>query len=343
MRSRQQGFILVLTLFVLAASAIAVGFFGERVERALADAAARQRRTDGLVALDNTRAELLFRFATSYVSPIGLMQGTDILSLDDTLYQGDQGTLLQVQDTNGLFNLNTKSPEKLAAFLKALDVADERIPRLVDTLLDYTDPNSTLHRLNGATAADYIAAGMQAPANRPLLSPLELQRVLGWRELVREPRDATIESLTTTAESKFVNPGTASWQVLFSLGGMTRETAKWIVAQRDPLRPFDATMLAGANGVDTSRFQFTALPFPSDTLRVTQAIPGYAVVLRYNVTFTPDTPGGPWRIDNFYRIERREQPDTANGTTPPSEPSKVAKRLPALPEQAVAALPAVAF
>jgi len=342
LRTRQHGFILVLTLFVLAAAAIAIGYFGDRVGRALNDAAERQRRVDGMVALNNTRNEILFRFATSYVSPSGLMQGTEVITLDDTVYQGDQGTLVQMQDTNGLFNLNTKSPERISAFLQALDVPDAQIPRLVDTLLDYTDPNPGLHRLNGATAADYAAAGMRPPANRALISPLELQNVLGWRELVKAPRAESIESLSTTAESKFVNPGTARWQVLYSMGGFTREIAKWMVEQRDPLRPFDATQLAGKTGADISRFQFAALPFPSDTLRVTQTIPGYAVVLRYNVTFTSDQPGGPWRIDNFYRVERHE-PDTANGTNPISERNSLAKPLPAIPAEAVAALPAVGF
>ena len=79
---------------------------------------------------------------------------------------------------------------------------------LIDKFLDYLDANS-FRRLNGAEAPEYLEAGLDPPANAPLRTPLEVRRVLGWRDIEGLARDDT-PRLTSIAPVA----GSLAWQAL---------------------------------------------------------------------------------------------------------------------------------
>jgi len=205
---RQAGFVLAVTLWLLAGIAVAVGLMTlwarAQIEQAHVDS---QRLGDEIAAVE-TRDTLLYIASTREFTLAGLpLQplGEDALSarrldelggaildpvggelrLDATLYRGRGSALFALQDEAGLFSIRSPSPGALERFLRAENVDVDKIPRLRDTLLDYIDEDD-LVRLHGAEARDYERAHRAPPPNRPLMLPAELPRVLGWDELPPE-------------------------------------------------------------------------------------------------------------------------------------------------------------
>lgn len=302
---------LVLTLWILAAIAIAAGFFGERVQKSLQLAQLRQNLTDKQIGLSNTRAEILFRLGTNYLSPYGLGQKVDGVALDDRRYQAE-GTTIQLLDARALINLNVVGDEQLFRLLGALDVPADQRPRLIDTLRDYADDDG-LRRLNGAESNEYIARGMAPPRDAALISPMELKNVLGWADTPALWQGVPVTDLTTVGDVVAINPNTAPWQVLASLPGITPEMARAIVARRQ-LEPLTVAMVDQMAGSNLQQFPPPAIAYPATSMRITQRADGLPWAIRYNVRLTPQSNLSPWQIDYFYRLEEKTGPGRATKT-----------------------------
>lgn len=313
---RQSGFILPLTLWILAAVAIAAGVFAERMMGALELARLSQQRVQNLIDMADTRAEILFRLASTPMSLYGL--GADpaqAVALDDRPYRGEGSTLVRLQDDRGLFNLNLSRAENIHRFLGALNIPYEQRSYLVDTLNDYVDADDFKH-LNGAEAREYEAAGLPPPRNAPLVTPYEARNVYGWGDSAPLWKNGLLTELTVTGLSVGLNPNTAPWQVLMALPGMTEEIAKNIIEsrQRNPIRSVEQV----APWMESSSMVLLTEVFtlPSDSVRVTQTVPGQAWAMRYNVALTPNAANAPWRIDYSYKIESPYGHDERAGQAP---------------------------
>lgn len=297
----QRGFVLVLTLWVLAAIAIAAAYFGERVQASLRLATARQDLAQAQIILNNGRAEVLYRLATSPMSAYGLGDPPDVVRLDDRFYSESDG-LVQMQDVGGLVDLNTASDELMMRLLVGLGVPGDTSLTLVDTLRDYVDADD-LRRLNGAESAQYRAIGRpDLPRNEALQSPQELRDVYGWAQQPSLWDSGKLLELTTTDGTARLNPNTAPLGVLTVLPGVTPEAARLIVEHREaePITPAWMDRMLGT--------RFNTLPsplrnFPFTAVRVTQRVPGLPWALRYNVELTPKGSATPWKITYFYRLE----------------------------------------
>lgn len=300
-RRADQGFVLVLTLWVLAAVAIAAGFFGERVQASLRLAAARRDLAQAQIVLANGQAEALYRLGTSPMSPWGLGDRPDVVWLDGRPYAESGGTI-ELQDAAGLLNVNAFADEPMSRVLTTMGVPSERHAMLMDSLRDYVDTDN-LRRLNGAENAQYAAIGRpDLPRNAPLLSPPELRDVLGWSDQPTLWSSGGVLGFTTTEGSPRLNPNTAPWQVLTALPGVTREVAQVIIARRE-LQPVDAAWIDGLLGTQFNTMLSPLQTFPSNLVRVTQRAPGLPWWLRYNVELTPKGVTAPWKISFFYRLE----------------------------------------
>jgi DNA uptake protein ComE-like DNA-binding protein len=323
----QRGFVLPLTLWILAAIAIAAAAFAEQMETALDLARLAQQRVDLRVDTFNTRAEILFRLATTPMSVYGLGTAPDrAVALDDRPYRGEGGDWLRLQDERGLLNLNLAGDDSIHRLLGALDIPYGQRDRMIDTLKDYIDEDG-LRRLNGAEARDYAGTSLPPPRNAQLVTPYEARNILGWRDLPALWQNGGLAELATTGRAVGVNPNTAPWQVLITLPGVTAETAKRLIAARTQgaIQSTDqAALLMGVPGVSLI---LQVITFPGDSVRVTQGAPGQAWALRYNVSLTPNSEHAPWRVDYTYRIES-PYPDV------PIEP------LPRLPEKSAPPAPA---
>jgi DNA uptake protein ComE-like DNA-binding protein len=328
------GFVLVLTLWILAAIAIAATYFAERVQTSLRLAASRQDLAESQMKLSDGRAELLFRLGVSPLQLNGLGEPANLIRLDGRLYV-DAGGLVSVQDAGGLIYLNSLPDEILSAYLGTFGVPQDRRATLVDTLRDYTDADS-LRRLNGAEAPQYEAAGKPGlPTNQPLRTPLELRQVLGWSEQPELWGHPGVLDSSTADGRAGINPNTAPKQVLMALQGVTAELADLIIARRE-LEPVDAAWLDRSLGTTYSIAVPSVIqPFPASTVRITQWAPGLVWGHRYNVELTPVGTTAPWRITAFHRLERGPQtqpaapsasilPTPAHASDPPPLPPRPA-------------------
>lgn len=329
---RQQGFVLILTLCILAAITIVAAYFGERVQQSLQLAQSRQALTDKQIAINNTRSEILYRLGTTYLSSGGLGQPPGEIALDDRPYS-NEGTIVQLQDTRGLISINFASDLQLHNFLAAMQVPSDQRAHLIDTLRDYVDADN-FRRLEGAESADYAARNLPPPRNLPLFSPMELKNIMGWREMRSLWQDPAVSELVDVGGIPTINPNTAPWQVLASLPGVTPEIAKIVISRRK-LGPISIALLAQMAGADLDTFPPMLIPYPSDHLRVTQRAIGMPWAIRYNVQLTPNSNVAPWQIEYYYRLE--EKADSANAYTA-ANGSEIPK-LP--PRSTVLATPAV--
>jgi general secretion pathway protein K len=320
---RQQGFVLILTLCILAAITIVAAYFGQRVQQSLQLAQLRQVMTDQQIAINNTRSEILYRLSTTYLSLYGLGPSGAEVALDDRPYS-NEGTTVQIQDSRGLININSATDAQLQNFLGAMQVPVDQRAHLIDTLRDYIDADD-LRRLDGAESDDYAALGLPPPRNLPLFSPIELKNIIGWRDMPSLWQDPAVTELVGVGGLPTINPNTAPWQVLAALPGVTPEIAKLIVARRK-LGPISVALLDQLAGVNLDTFPPTVTTYPSDHLRVTQRAIGMPWAIRYNVRLTPDSQTAPWQINYYYRVEEKAGPVNANIAVNGSEIPKLPPR-----------------
>lgn len=336
---RQQGFVLILTLSILTAIMIVAAYFGERVHKSLQLAQLRQSLNDRQIAISNTRAEILYRLGTTYLTAYGVGASGAEIALDDRPYS-NEGSIVQLQDSRGLLNINYANDERLFNFLGVMNVPVDQRAHLIDTLHDYIDADD-LRRLEGAESNDYAELGLPPPRNMPLVSPMELNGIIGWRDMPSLWQDTAVTELVGIGGDAIVNPNTAPWQVLATFPGITPEIAQAIVVRRQ-LGPISVALLDQMAGTSLNTFPPSLIPYPSDTIRVTQRAIGMPWSIRYNVTLTPFDIHAPWKIGYYYRIEeeKTEPLRRANNVANVSEIPN--SGIPALPPRSVLpATPAV--
>lgn len=316
MTRRQRGFVLPLVLWVLAAMAIVVGIFALRIMNALDLAKASQQRVQGLIDINDTRSELLFRLGTTPMSVYGLGSLPEqAIRLDDRPYRGEGQSVVRLQDDRGLLNLNVAGEERIRRLLGIFGVPFEQRGRLIDALGDYIDEDD-FKRLNGAEAREYAALGLPLPRNDKLLTTFEAARVLSWRDFPELWRVGGLADLTTVGTAVALNPNTAPWQVLATLPGITDDLAQTLIDARNsrPLRSVDD--LALLIGVPGGNLIMSIIPFPSEIVRLTHSLPGQNWAVRYSVTLTPYNEHAPWRFDYQSRIEL-PYADDSSASLPP--------------------------
>lgn len=301
--SDQRGYVLALTLWALAAMAIVIGSFAERVWAALELAKSSQQRAQSLIESSETRADLLFRLATTPMSLYGLGRGSkQAIALDDRPYRGEGDNIIRLQDCRGLLDPNLAGGERIGPLLGVLGVPFEARASLLDTLEDYRDPDD-FKRLSGAEKNEYHEAGLPPPLNNELITPNQIYGVLGWRDNPYVLENNRFADLITVGTSVGVNLNTAPWEVLMTLPGVSRDQAQALIdiRQQRPVELYDPSGLLA--GIPAAVYMTQVYVLPSESVRVTQYQQGSGSALRYNVTLTPHGERSPWRIDYLYKIE----------------------------------------
>jgi len=301
----QRGFVLAATLWMLAILVVVAVYFAGRIQHARELAQLAEAHSQALLDLDNARAEILFRIATTPFSLYGLgRSANEAIALDDRPYLAPGATLIRLQDNRGLLNLNIVNDDRLDRFLNILGAPAARRAGLIDALRDYIDGDDLKH-LNGAEAADYAAAGLPPPRNAKLVTPMEARSIYGWGDVPELWQDNLLPRLTSTSGSFSLNPNTAPWQVLATMRGMTPEAAQAIIQARKIAPIVHAGQIEALTGIQiiTDPFMPDAITFPADSVRVTQQPKAMRWGWQYNVTLTPVSDTAPWRIDYSYRVE----------------------------------------
>lgn len=298
--SRQRGFVLAATLWILAIITIGAAYFAERVERSLALAGQSRLVSQASIDFSSTRAEILFRLNTSGFSVYGLGTTPETaIALDNRPYRGVGQGSVRLQDNRGLLNINFPEREMMLRLLGYLGVAAEKRDALIDTLLDYMDADN-LRRLNGAEADEYARLNLPPPPNDWLTTPHQLQNIIGWRNESAFWQDQRLLRLVTTSRVLGFNPNTAPSDILALLPGSNPEIARRILELRR-LAPFSAAgqivALTGNPALDSDYLIF----FPSNSIRLTQESAQLPWAVQYGIFLTPNGNNGPWRVDYFAR------------------------------------------
>lgn len=338
-RTSQQGFILAVTLWILAGVAIAVGLMTLWAVEQVQDAQTAREQFEDEASLYETRDTLLYLVATRERTLAGQPTralGEDELSIrklsefgglsrdpvggelrmDGSPYHGLGSTVFALQDEAGLFSIVWPAAAELDRFLDTHGVKAERWPRLRDTLLDYVD-NDDLTRINGGEQRDYEQDHRTPPPNRRLLVPGELARVLGWADLPPGQLAAMIEH-ATPYYSGGINPNTMPEALLPLRIPGCPETCRRLIQERRE-KPFSSTFdLQGrlaiqVPGDDALDYRYVA----DDSLRITLWRRSGAA-WRMHVRLTPLADRqGPWSILAAYPIARPNSNESVDQTGSP--------------------------
>lgn len=321
---RQEGFVLILTLVLIAALAFGASMIGEWSNRALRDAIAAKTEAATERAMLSARSNLIYQLMTNFLSVRGLelpddansaqamrlratadplggqIVGPRLLRLDGRIYIYDDDLTISVQDARGLFNLSIFNEAELARLLDGFAVPPEVQQSLINRLLDYREPGD-LPRLGGAKRPQYAEANKSPPSGQPLVTPWQARAVLGWDNYPRLWEDPGLSTLTSAGIVVGINVNTAPIDLLGMIFRIPAEQLPRLAQARESvalhsandLRQFGATAPSG----DPMRY----ISFPADTFIVTLRGRRAPIKSVMSLALTPTGLTQPWRID--YALE----------------------------------------
>ena len=332
-RRRDRGFILPVTLWIVAAIGLVIVAINQWLSQTVENARIFRERADAHLAFVSIRDELIFAMATRPMTYRGMETGrlidrvdqkdanalmaadykTDrFLRLDGSPYiiESNPDYVIRIYDGRGMINVNGLSQPYLRRLLGLFELPEEVRNSLVDNLEDYIDRDD-LTRISGAETKDYERLELDPPANSWLASPHEAQYILGWdriKDLWRRDLDAPL--LTTCRVSGF-NPNTASREALIaSLPGLVEENLADLLERRKE-RPFRNTReLSVASGtvLREEPFFFTFAPAPCVIVDLIHQTDGNRI--RFSLTIdTVNTKTKPWQLDYVSHIPPKTPSD----------------------------------
>ena len=310
------GFILVATLWILAALAVLAAYINAVAEANVAQAIGIKRAIDEDLALRSTEATLLYLLATNRMNYRGLLLEADQrfarLSPDDlpptgdgelwlngTVYRGLDGVRFAAQDEFGLVSINQPEAPPFAALLRWFGIGPAERSRLVGRILDYVDVDHQL-TLGGAEQLAYRRAGRAPPANWIMATPVEMKRVLGIDHLLTAGQRRSLMPLLTSRPPAGYNFNTMPVEVAGAMLGVGREAAGAIVGQRlqAPIWRSEQVRELTGSAVDIPDEQILRLP--SGFVRLALWHPEQGGRWLFGVEMTPFGETAPWRRDYQY-------------------------------------------
>jgi type II secretory pathway component PulK len=320
------GFVLAVTLWLLAAMAIAVALMTLWANDQVRAAATERDRVDDEASMLTARETLLYIASTREstrggLSPQGLGDAEravrkldefggfrndprgDEIRLDGRTYLARGDVYFALQDEAGLFPLVLPSAGALDRFLAIAGGAEGQVPALRDAYLDYVDGDDLEH-LEGMEAKGYARAGLAGPANRYLLAPPEVWSVAGWGALPVGAREF-ISSTISPYYSGPINMNAVPARLLpLWLKGCSA-ACDTLVQQRDRAVFTDSVDLEARVGVQLPGDDATDYRYaPSDTFSITlwgRSGSGR----RMHVRLTPlADKTGPWLVLSAYPVSR---------------------------------------
>lgn len=313
---RPRGFVLVATVWVLAALVLLADYVSGVV------AADRERARLALAALRDdldargTEATLLYLLATKPSNHRGLLlepltapalsssvapgtTGSDAtITFAGEPYHGIGRVRFSLQDEAGLAAVN-KPGGLYQVALRHAGVAQADIALLLPRLRDYMDRDETL-LVGGAERADYAAAGLPPPANWFLVSPLEVQKVLGARTIVPAEAWSFLRRNTTSAFTVGVNFNTMPLAMLTAFLGGDEAAARRVAQHRERHVLADVHAVREVAGHDLSAYGDLAGVTVASRLRLALWPEGGRQRTIVGVALTPNAINVPWRKEYRY-------------------------------------------
>lgn len=345
-RLQRKGFILVATLWMLAACTIAMTLFAAWVSRATDRALALNEDTRAAIDMFTTRETLLYLASTRGLthrginlpagptdngSPAAPDAHHEIL-LDSTPYKGLQRARFNLQDEAGLINLNKTSSggEAIENLLSQRGISNsgERY-RLLSALRDYTE-HGLERTFLAPSLQDYRKAGRPEPLYRPLISNHESWRALGWEKHPQLWEGNYLANFTTVLHYGGLNVNTAPREVLQAVARLNESEAQAAIDARRERGFATAREAEVRGGLPMSANLLSLAIVPSRHLRLTLWHSEANRGVRYHITVTPERHGaGPWLVDHVYPVSGVQIADGA-------DPAEVASPLLTSPDSGTA-------
>lgn len=221
---------------------------------------------------------------------------------------GDGFYGFRLVDEGGKINLNRVDGETLRRLLTNLGVEEPRKAILVDSILDWRDPDD-LHRTNGAEKDYYLSlTPPYSPKNGPFDAVEDLLWIRGMtRELFYggEGRTGLREIFTVDSPTDRVNARTMSAEVCGALLGLDLEKCRGFVEERKRLSEKTAADLLGLLGIAAGDAAFRQLGFTRPAVVAIEAVggqPGSGVQRR--IKGVVRVVGGPQGFDLVRWVDR---------------------------------------
>ena len=317
-RRRAGGFVLLATLWALAALAVLAAYIDGVVASDLRHALEARQALHAELARRSTEATLIYRLATGRMNHRALIleeeqrfsnelpdgeylpdHGDGEIRVTGAVYAGPGGLRFSVQDEGGLVSVNAPRFPLLATLLEHHGIAPSEVEGIVARIEDYIDSDHVLS-LNGAERHDYRQSGAPPPLNWIMASPHELRDVLGVAETISPARWRALRALLTSRPVYSYNFNTMHPEILAAILGLDEQGLDRLLEERDkgPLwRPGQIAMLSGRH---LEMDELDMRGFPTDNMRIAVWHEGQGTRVLTGVALTPFGESAPWRTDYRY-------------------------------------------
>ena len=200
--------------------------------------------------------ELLYRFQKVGNAINAEIIEEDYWNVDGTVYTekiGDTEYYVRITDEGGKIDINKGNEILLRGLLSNMELEDEAADTIVDSILDWRDPDEDLVRLHGAENDYYMSLPRPYKAKNSDFDSLEeLLLVKGMTsELlygIEGKKKGLIDSLTVFSKNSRVNIDTAPKEVLMAIPGMSEDSVTSIIEVRKGLDHQEKTPLGTESG-----------------------------------------------------------------------------------------------
>ena len=317
-RRHEAGFVLVATLWALAALAVLAAYIDGVVAADVRHAIEAKRSLQAELDRRSTEATVLYLLATGRMNHRGLIleeeqrfsnslpdgeflpdHGDGELRATGVVYAGLGGTRFSIQDEGGLVSVNWARSPLLAALFASAGVGASDVERAASRISDYIDADDTLS-LNGAEHYDYRQRGLPPPLNWIMSSPLELTMVLGLDELIAPEQWRRLWPLLTMRPVFGYNFNTMRPEVLALLLGLDERGIQGFLEEREKgsvSRLSQVAMLSGRH-LEIDEMEVRTLPSRFLRLSVWHESKGSRALA--GLALTPLGESAPWRKDYRY-------------------------------------------
>lgn len=335
---RQQGFVLAVVLWSMAALALITGGIVARINNTLEQAYSMRelsRLDQELMATEQTLLYLLSArphdVAGADLDAATTTTGADnnpfggepeqvstgpVLRFDGSWYSGVGQSGFSIQDAGATISLLEPQRTTWLPAMELLGVEAADADRWFDQLMDYQDQDQ-LARLNGAEREEYEELGLTPPPGRFLVSPHELRNL----PIARRYPEVT-ESLifaTTTGTGSMVNINTSPPLMLQLVHGVAKADAENITRERSAGTIRSLMEASSRFGVLFQGGGFETLWQPSGNVRIMLGDSQGRHKRWIEVKFTATANGSPWVIEYSHPVNlrhRKQEPDTTDAFSP---------------------------
>ena len=319
LRGAPGGFVLVATLWALAAVAALAAYIDGVVASDLRHAFEAKRALESELARRSTETTLVYLLATGRMNHHALIleeeqrfsdslsedeslpaHGDGELRVDGTVYAGPRGIRFSVQDEGGLVSVNAPLYPPFAVLLEHTGLTSSEVEGIVARVEDYIDADHVL-TLNGAEHHDYLQSGEAPPLNWIMPSPFELREVLGVERLIGSAEWERLLPVLTMRPVYSYNFNTMRPELLAALLDLDEPGVRGVIEEREKgplLRLSQIAMLSGRH-LNVDEMELRLLPTNFMRIAVWHESEGSRVLS--GVFLTPFGDSVPWRMDYRYR------------------------------------------